>query len=180
MNKMKKSKRMKTQTLVLCALLMAMHVVLSYLSIDLPFMKINLSPLPIIIGGMMFGPVIGGMVGLLGSLLYQMLKFGIDPTTVLWIVPVGVRGLLVGLYAKTRKFHVNKVEMVILIVVTSIIATVLNTIFLYITGYVNKEESVWFIFGSRILNSLLMSVVCSIIIIPLMKPLRKYFHMAEK
>ena len=177
---MKKTRRMKTQTLVLCALLMAMHVVLSYFSIDLPLMKINLSPLPIIIGGMMFGPVIGGMVGLLGSLLYQMLKFGIDPTTILWIIPVGLRGLLVGLYAKTKKFRVNKVEAVLLIVVTSIIATVLNTIFLYITGYVNKEESAWIIFGSRILNCLMMSAVCSVIIIPLMKPLRKYFHMSEK
>lgn len=178
---MKKKKRMKTQTLVLSALLMAMHIVLSYFSLDLPLMKINLSPLPIIIAGMMFGPVIGGTVGILGSLLYQMLKFGIDPTTILWIIPVGVRGLLIGLYAKMRKFQINKIEMVLLIVVTSLVATVLNTIGLYIAGFINKaEQTVWMVFGSRILNSLIMSAVCSVIVLPLMKPLRKYFHIAEK
>ena len=178
---MNKNRRMKTQTLVLCALLMAMHIILSYFSLDLPLMKINLSPLPIIIAGMMFGPVVGLTVGLLGSLLYQMLKFGIDPTTILWIMPVGIRGLLIGLYAKMRKFKVNAIEMVLLIVVTSIVATVLNTIGLYIAGYVNKaEQSAWLVFGTRITNSLLISAVCSLIVLPLMKPLRKFFHMSEK
>lgn len=176
-----KKRRMKTQTLVLCALLMAMHIILSYFSLDLPLMKINLSPLPIIIAGMMFGPVVGFTVGLLGSLLYQMLKFGIDPTTILWIMPVGIRGVLIGVYAKIRKFKVNAIEMVLLIVVTSIVATVLNTIGLYIAGYVNKaEQSAWLVFGTRITNSLLISAVCSLIVLPLMKPLRKFFHMSEK
>ena len=80
-----------------------------------------------------------------------------------------------------RKFKVNAIEMVLLIVVTSIVATVLNTIGLYIAGYVNKaEQSAWLVFGTRITNSLLISAVCSIIVLPLMKPLRKFFHMSEK
>ena len=174
-------KRSKTQTLVLSALLMAMHIILSYFSLDLPLMKINLSPLPIILAGFLFGPAVGGTVGLIGSLLYQMLKFGIDPTTVLWIVPVGLRGLLLGGYAKLRKFKLKGFEMGIMIICTSFIATLLNTIGLYIAGYINKaEESVWTVLGTRLLNSLLVSIVCIIIVLPLIKPLRKFLHMAEK
>lgn len=173
-------KRTKTQTLVLSALLMAMHVILSYFSLDLPLMKINLSPLPIILAGLLFGPMVGGTVGLIGSLLYQMLKFGIDPTTIFWIIPVGIRGLLIGIYAKARKFKLKVFEMIVLIITTSFIATILNTIGLYITGFVNREEQVWYVFGTRLLNSLMMSVICIIIVLPLIKPLRKFLHISEK
>ena len=174
-------KRMKTQTMVLSALLMAMHIILSYFSLDLPLMKINLSPLPIIIAGLMFGPMVGGTVGLLGSLLYQMLKFGIDPTTVLWIVPVGIRGLLIGLYAKKRRYKMRFFETVGLVIITSFIATILNTVGLYIAGYINMaEKTVWAIMGPRLLNSLVISCVCLVIILPLMKPLQKYMHSAKK
>lgn len=174
-------KRTKTQTLVLSALLMAMHIILSYFSLDLPLMKINLSPLPIILAGLLFGPIVGGTVGLIGSLLYQMLKFGIDPTTILWIIPVGIRGLLIGLYAKLRKYKMNVFEMIVLIIFTSFIATILNTIGLYIAGYINMaEKSLWAIMGPRLLNSLLVSVVCIVIVLPLIKPLKKFLHMSEK
>ena len=174
-------KRMKTQTMVLSALLMAMHIILSYFSLDLPLMKINLSPLPIIIAGLMFGPMVGGTVGLLGSLLYQMLKFGIDPTTVLWIVPVGIRGLLIGLYAQKRRYKMRFFETVGLVIITSFIATILNTVGLYIAGYINMaEKTVWAIMGPRLLNSLVISCVCLVIILPLMKPLQKYMHSAKK
>lgn len=174
-------KRSKTQTLVLSALLMAMHIILSYFSLDLPLMKINLSPLPIILAGFLFGPAVGGTVGLIGSLLYQMLKFGIDPTTVLWIIPVGLRGFMLGGYAKIRKYKLKGFEMISMIILTSLIATILNTIGLYIAGYINMaEKSLWAVIGPRILNSVLVSIVCIVIVLPLIKPLRKFLHMAEK
>ena len=109
-----------------------------------------------------------------------MLKFGIDPTTVLWIVPVGIRGLLIGVYAKARKLKPRIWEMIPLIIITSFIATILNTVGLYIAGYINMaEKSWWAIMGPRMLNSLLVSVVCIIIVLPLIKPLRKFLHISE-
>ncbi len=174
-------KRTKTQKLVLSALLMAMHIILSYFSLDLPLMKINLSPLPIILAGLLFGPVVGGTVGLIGSLLYQILKFGIDPTTVLWIIPVGIRGLLIGLYAMSKKYKVKAFEMSVVIIFTSLVATILNTIGLYIAGYINMaEQSLGVVMGPRLLNSLFVSVICIVIVLPLMKPLRKFLHVSEK
>lgn len=174
-------KKMKTQTLVMSSLLMAMHIVLSFFSITLPMMKINLSGLPIVVGGFLFGPLVGTLVGLLGSLLYQILSYGLMSTTILWIIPHAVRGLIVGIWAKSRNYRVGKAETVIVIIISSVVATVLNTIGMYIDGIVWGYEAAAFAsIGLRLVNSILTSVIFVIIVIPLMKPLRKYFHIAEK
>lgn len=174
-------KKMKTQTLVLSALLMAMHIVLSFFSITLPVMKINLSGLPIIVGGLLFGPVIGGLVGLLGSFLYQILSYGLMSTTILWIIPHAVRGLIVGFWAKKRNFKLGKMETIVLIIVSSVVATLLNTIGMYIDGIVwGYEAGAFAAIWVRLLNSVITSVLYVIVVIPLMKPLRKYFHVSEK
>lgn len=174
-------RKMKTQTLVLSSLLMAMHIVLSFFSITLPAMKINLSGLPIIVGGFLFGPMVGTLVGLLGSLLYQMLSYGLMSTTILWIIPHAVRGLIVGLWAKMRNYKVGKMETVIVIIVSSVTATILNTVGMYIDGIIWGYEAAAFAsIGIRLVNSVVTSIIYVVIIIPLMKPLRKYFHIREK
>ena len=176
---MNKNRRMKTQTLVLCALLMAMHVVLSFFSINLPIMKINFSPLPIVVGGLLFGPVVGFVVGFLGSFLYQLLAYGLMSTTILWMIPHAVRGVIVGAYAKRKKYKLGKVELIVLVITSSLIATLLNTVGMYIDSLVWKYK-VDIVIWIRLLNSVVTAVLTVIIIVPLMKPLRKYFHLSEK
>lgn len=170
-------KKMKTQTLVLNALLMAMHVVLSMFSVNLPFLKIGFSPLPVILGGLLFGNVIGGLVGLLGSFLYQMVSYGLMWTTVFWVIPVGVRGFLVGLYAKKKRFKLKGIEIFLLIVITSILVTILNTIGLYLSGIMDIatwKESIWIILWPRISTSIVTSCVYTMVVIPVFRLLKKY------
>lgn len=174
-------KKMKTQTLVLSSLLMAMHIVLSFFTITLPIMKINLSGLPIIVGGFLFGPMIGTLVGLLGSLLYQILSYGLMSTTILWIIPHAVRGFIVGFWAKMRNYKLVKMETVVVIIISSVTATILNTIGMYIDGIVwGYEVAAFASIGLRLANSVITSIIYVLIVIPLMKPLRKYFHITEK
>ena len=174
-------KKMKTQTLVLSALLMAMHIVLSFFSITLPAMKINLSGLPIIVGGLLFGPAVGGLVGLLGSFLYQILSYGLMTTTILWIIPHAVRGLIVGFWAKHKKFKPGKIDTILVIILSSVVATLLNTVGMYIDGIVwGYEAGAFAAIGIRLVNSVITSVIYVIVVIPLMKPLRRYFHISEK
>lgn len=92
---------MKTKKLVLMAMFTALYVVLSlYGTIRIGnSMKITVDGLPIILGALMFGPVSGMIIGLMGSFLSQLLTYGITATTVLWVIPAGVRGLVVGAYA---------------------------------------------------------------------------------
>ena len=174
-------KKIKTQTIVLSALLMAMHVVLSLFSINLPIMKINFSPLPIVVGGLLFGPLVGFLVGFFGSLLYQVLQWGLMSTTILWLIPHAVRGVIVGAYAKHKKYKVDKFELIIIVVISSVVATLLNTVGMYIDSLVWKYEAgVLAAIGVRLLNSVITAILTVIIIVPLMKPLRKYFHISEK
>lgn len=166
-------RKMKTQTLVLSALLMAMHVVLSIWSVNLPFVKINLSGLPIILGGLLFGPFVGGLVGTLGSFLYQILAYGLMWTTIFWIIPVGVRGFLVGLYAKKKNFKLKGYEIMLLIVITSIIVTILNTFGLYWSGILNNfTETIWVVIWPRLISSVGTSMVYTVVTIPLFRLLR--------
>ena len=85
---------MKTKRMILKALFIAMHVALCYVSINFGNMVITAAGLPIIIGAMMFGPISGLEIGLMGSFLNQMLKYGFTATTILWILPAGIKGLL--------------------------------------------------------------------------------------
>jgi ECF transporter S component (folate family) len=86
-----------TKRLAADAMLAAMFVCLSLVSISLPNMKITLDSLPVLVAAFLFGPLDGLAVGLTGSFLNQMLTYGFTATTLLWILPAGLRGLLVGL-----------------------------------------------------------------------------------
>ena len=91
--------RLTVRKLVMIAMLTAVYVVLCLVgTIRLWWMNISVASLPLIISAMLFGPLGGLLVGLLGSFLEQLLTYGLMATTVLWLVPNTVRGLLLGLY----------------------------------------------------------------------------------
>ena len=83
------------------ALLTAMMVLLKRtIAIETPYIKINFASLPIMLGAMLFGPVEGMVVGLLGELIAQITgPYGLAPTTVLYVAPAAVRGVVVGMGA---------------------------------------------------------------------------------
>lgn len=89
---------MKTKRLVTDALCAALYVVLAtFASLRLGPMTISLQSLAVLLGAVLFGPVDGLIVGLLGEFLSQLLTYGLSATTVLWILPPGLMGLTVGL-----------------------------------------------------------------------------------
>ena len=126
----------KTKRLALDAMLAAMFVVLSLFSIRLPGMKITLDSLPVLVAAALLGPVDGLAVGLIGSFLNQMITYGFTATTLLWIIPAGIRGLLVGLYAKRHGFSMTLRQTVFITISTALLVTALNTFFMYVDSWV--------------------------------------------
>lgn len=120
--------RKETRRLVIDAMLAALYFVLSLISIDLGSMKITLVGLPVIVCGLLYGPVDGFIVGILGSFFEQMLKFGFTATTVLWILPAGVRGLMMGLYALKCRGNFTRRGLTIMIVLSALAVTTVNTL----------------------------------------------------
>jgi len=119
---------MSTRKLVVIAMMVAVYVVLNTVgTIRLGWINISVSALPIIVGALLYGPGGGLMVGLVGAFLGQLMTYGVTATTVLWIIPPAVRGLLIGLYAKRCGYELSRKQLVGVLIVTSLVVTLLNT-----------------------------------------------------
>ncbi|MBR5310233.1 MAG: ECF transporter S component [Oscillospiraceae bacterium] len=167
---------MKPKRLVTNAMLIAMYVVLSLVAtINLGTMKFTLDSLPIIVGAALFGPIDGMLIGLLGSFTNQLITWGLGPTTVLWIIPAAVRGLLIGLYAKHHNFDMSLKQTQFITVSSALVVTALNTAILYadawIMGY--HYAAVLMDVVLRIIAGVIVAVVFATILPHILKPLKK-------
>ena len=101
---MQKNKRMMTtKTMVYCALLAALSVVLARLFSIMPeeSARFSIESVPIFIAGMLFGPVAGGMVGFTADFVGCMFSpFGYNP---IFCIPPILYGLCGGLFRPMLK-----------------------------------------------------------------------------
>ncbi len=167
----------KTKRLAVDAMLAAMFVVLSLFSISLPGMKITLDSLPILVAAALLGPLDGLIVGLIGSFLNQMITYGFTATTLLWILPAGLRGLLVGLYAKRHNFDMTLRQTVFITVSTALLVTALNTFFMYVDSWVYSYSYAAALptLALRILAGIITAVLFSLLLPAILTALRRLF-----
>lgn len=168
---------MKTRRLVMDALCAALYVVLSsYVSLNLGPMKLSLDGLPILIGALMFGPMDGLIIGLLGNFLSQLLgSYGLSATTVLWMLPDGLRGLSVGWYAKKHGFVLKQAALGILILISSLLVTTVTTGVMWVDCQVYRYAFVTYApyILWRYAAGFVMSAVFALVLPLLLRPLRK-------
>lgn len=122
----------KTKKLAMDSMLAAMCAVLGYLSLDFGNLKITFESVPILLGALLLGPIDGMAIGGVGTLLYQLVRYGVSVTTPLWILPYVLCGLVVGLSSARRDFHPSRWESTVFIVSGELLITLLNTVTLYI------------------------------------------------
>lgn len=139
---------MKTKKLAVNAILAAMCAVLGYLSLDFGNLKLTFESLPVLMAALMFGPIDAVAVGGIGTLIYQLLRYGFSATTLLWILPYVLCGLLAGLYARRHGFELSTRQLAFIVFTVSILIFVLNTLVLYIDSRIYGYYSAVFIFGS--------------------------------
>ena len=123
---------MKTRQLTLDAMLCALCAVLGYVALDLGNVKLTFESLPILLGGLLFGPVDGMLIGGMGTLIYQLLRYGVSATTLLWIVPYVVCGLIAGTWSRLNHFRLERAQTVFLVISAELAVTGLNTIPIYV------------------------------------------------
>ncbi len=171
----------KTKRLALDAMLAAMFVVLSLFSIRLPGMKITLDSLPVLVAAALLGPLDGLAVGLIGSFLNQMITYGFTATTLMWILPAGLRGLLVGLYAKRHDFDMTIPQTVFITIVTALLVTALNTLFMYVDSWIYSYSyaAALATLALRILAGILTAVLFSLILPTILTALRRLLGMEK-
>lgn len=175
-------KNSKILRLAIDAMLAAMYVVLSLISISFPNMKITLDSLPILIGAALLGPLDGMSIGLIGSFINQMITYGFSVTTLLWILPAGVRGLMVGAYAKHKKFEMTRTQTVFITVLSALVVTALNTLVMYIDSKIFGYYSYAYVFGAmipRIIAGVITAVVFAVLLPELLKILRRHIKLGK-
>ena len=125
-------KKITTRQLAMDAMLAAMCAVLANLALDFTQVKITFESVPVLIAALLFGPLDGRAVGFTGTTIYQLLRHGVTVTTPLWILPYVLCGLIVGAYAKRKKFALSQARMIGIVVLAELVVTGVNTGALYI------------------------------------------------
>ena len=161
---------MKTRQMTTDSMLAAMCAVLGGLALDFGNIKITIESIPIILGALLFGPLDGAAIGFVGTFVYQVLRYGFSVTTLLWMLPYVVCGLVIGFYAKKKNFSLNRLQTVLIVVLAELLVTTLNTGVLYIDSKIYGYYSAAYIFGA-ILTRYLVCVVKAAVIGVIMPPL---------
>lgn len=158
------------------AVLIALVLVFDLISIKFGNFKITFGGLPIILCAIMYGPLDGAIVGLIGSFLGQLFSYGLGITTALWILPAGLRGLVMGLlfiaFNKSQKFSVLTLE----IIISSIVVTLANTAIIYLDSIILNYPSGIVLIQTiiRVISGILSAIIYSIIIKVLIDVVNRY------
>lgn len=169
----------KTRRFTTLAMLIAINVVLCALApLKLGNFKFTFEAFPILVAGIVMGPIDGLIVGTLGSTIYQIFLsgYGLMPTTPLWILPHAISGLTVGLYANRNNYRLDNKQLIFISVLSSLIVTVLNTVAIYIDSKVYGYYSFAYVFGSiiiKIITGIILAIIYSLIISKLIKSIDK-------
>ena len=170
------------------AVFMAIYVALRYFNIPVgESFRFTLAPFAVILCSLLYGPVDGLVVGLLGEFLSQILgPYGLTPTTLLWCLGETSRGLTLGLCAVLflRKWLLSiqqpngkQIAIVLLCcMLTGILAALGQTFALYVDsnmfGYY-RYEIVFGVLIWRILVYVLLSAAFGYLSMPIITALRK-------
>lgn len=158
---------MNTKRLTLLAMLIAIYSVLSYLTpVKLGNFKFTFEAYPILVASLLLGPKEGLIVGGVGSFIYQLLfsGYGITATTVLWILPHAISGLVVGLYAKANSFNLSFNKIVFISILSAIIVTTLNVFALFVDSKIYGYYSKTLVFANipaKILIGIILAIIYS-------------------
>lgn len=180
--------KMAVKRLAINAMLIAIYVALRYFNI--PFgnsFRFTLAPFPVILCALLYGPVDGLIVGLLGEFLSQILgPYGMTPTTFLWCLGETARGCTLGLCsaALLKKWLLSssrltgKQTAVILLccVVTGVLASLGQTLALYVDSKMFGYYTYVTVFGVmvwRILVYALLGGIFGYLSLPIIAALKK-------
>jgi len=169
-------KKISLQALIRCAMLVAMEVMLNrFVSIKTPFLKIGLSFVPVVMGGMLYGPIGGAVVGGLGDMIGAIL-FPDGPYHPGFTFCGAAMGALYGLFLRQRPGEKGAVRLwpdVIVPVAANCIvfALLLNTLWI---SQLYDSKTYWGYFVSRIPQELGMGAVKLILIPALAPPARRF------
>lgn len=181
-------KKITTQQITINAMLAALCAVLGIFEVSIiPNFKITFESFPVLIAALLFGPFDGAVVGGIGTFISQLIRYGLDVTTPLWVLPYIVCGIIVGVLGKTKAVSQKKskiVPTIFIILLGQLSITIINigSLFIYskvIMGFFSIEFALGSI-GIKLLICLVKSIASGIIIIPLLSAIKRVIGQPSK
>ena len=168
-------KKITTRKIAFVGVLSALYIILSLISVGTNNFKASFESFAVLVTGTLLGPLEGFLVGVIGEFVHQIVYYGVDPTTPLWLIPYAMEGLLAGLLAKKLLWpeEERKIGKYVAVVIPcefllTLLVTPVNAISAIIQGWGN-----WLTISAGIPLRLAVMVVRMIIycaILPLIYP----------
>ena len=167
---------MQAKKLALYALLAAMCAVLGYIALDFLTLKVTFESVPVLIGAYLFGPAAGALIGAIGTFIYQILRYGLSATTVLWMLPYAIIGIVAGIFAMRENYRMSAQKVLFVTLLCELIILVLNTGVMYLDSIIYGYYFSGFITGSLLMRFAICigkGIVFGLVMPPLIKAVRK-------
>ncbi len=173
----------KTRRMCYSALLAAMYVPLSlYVAVQVGNVRISFGSLPVVVAALLFGPVDAVAAAMVGEFFKQLLTYGVTYTTVLYLIPPALRGLVVGLGAlgllslRGRRLEERRMLCYAVCIAAAVCTTLGNTLVNWLDSVLMGYYFPGLILGDfawRLIVGMINAVVMSSLAIPLVKALRQ-------
>jgi len=121
--------------MTICGLLASVAIVLDYISFKNNFDKITLYPIAIILASLLFNIKYGLLTGIVAGFISQVICYGISPTTILWMIPYVLWGILPVCFVRLFKIKDNR-DLILPLLISAFIITSVNTGISYLDGLV--------------------------------------------
>ena len=164
------------------ALLAAMYLPLSlYAAVQVGNVRISFGSLPVVVAALLFGPVDAVVVAMVGEFFKQILTYGVTYTTVLYLIPPALRGLVVGLGAvlilrRGQRLEDRRALCYAVCIAAALCTTVGNTLVNWLDSVLMGYYFPGLILGDlvwRLIVGMINAVVMASLAIPLVKALRR-------
>jgi len=159
--------KMTTRMLVTMALLAAIEVVLARFIVPMPnpTMRFSIEAVPIIVAGFLYGPVAGGLVGVVGDAVGCLFSgYGYNP---IFAVPPLLIGVCAGLLRFLLYRKVNYWRILAAFLPAVVVGSVLWQSY-WLSFFYGTHSFVWFL-GSRSVQFAITSLVNAAVILGLFK-----------
>jgi ECF transporter S component (folate family) len=156
-------------TVSVASMLVAIGVVLSFVKIVLsPVLEISFSFLPLAAGGLLYGPVVGGIMGILTDVLGYFIRPN-GPFFPGFTLNALISGILYGLFLYKKPVTLKKV-IIVSVLITILINLLLNS--LWLSMMYGKAFIV--LLSARIIKNLVMFPINTALLMALLKFIERF------
>ena len=160
------------------AVMAALYVPLAlYVGVKVGNVHITFGSLPVVVAALLWGPGESFLVAAIGEFFTQLLNYGLTATTILYVIPPALRGVVIGVAAvwlwQHRGVHLecNRVLCYLVCIAAAVVTTTSNTVVIAVDSIIYGYYSAAYVFGTLLwrfavgmINAVVISTVAMVLV----------------